>query len=80
VLEGTEAVQDQRLAGSALGFVSLMEEEAVAAEALAQSLDGAVGDTRLACDLAKAGAGDEPVEDGLEEVSTSQPIGGGEGL
>ena len=80
LLEGTEAVEDQGLVGRLAGPSDLVEEEAVAAEALGEALEGAVGDAHLAGDLAQAGAGDQTQEEGAEEVAAAQPVGGGEGL
>jgi hypothetical protein len=57
-----------------------MKEQAVAAEALLLSLDGAVGDAELAADLTQTGAADEAMEEGLEKTRVSQPVGGREGL
>ena len=45
-----------------------MEEQAVAAELLAQALDGAVGDAAFPGNLAETGAGQQAIEDGLEEL------------
>jgi hypothetical protein len=52
----------------------------VSAQTLGESLDGRVGDAELAGDLAVSGAGDFGAEDGLEQVGTAEPVGGGEGL
>lgn len=57
-----------------------MEQKAVPAESIDQTLNGGVGDIELARDLAMARAGNLGTEDGFEEVGAPQPIGGGEGL
>jgi hypothetical protein len=57
-----------------------VEEQAVAAEALALALDGAVGDADLSADLSVAGAADQAVEEAFEELGVTEPVGGGEGL
>jgi hypothetical protein len=57
-----------------------VEEQAVTAEAVTQPSDRGVRDAALAGDLAQAGAGNETVEDRLQEVGPSQPIAGRKGL
>jgi len=57
-----------------------VKEQAVAAQAVTQAPNGRVGDAALASDLAQAGAGDEAVEDPIEEVRAPQPVGCGKGL
>ncbi|MEZ4279673.1 MAG: hypothetical protein R3F21_08700 [Myxococcota bacterium] len=52
----------------------------MAAEAVDEALDGGVDDAELAGDLAVAGAGHLGAEDGLEQVGSAEPVGGGEGL
>jgi len=49
-------------------------------ESITQASEGAVGDAGLARDLSERGAGNEAMEDGLEESATSQPVRGGERL
>jgi hypothetical protein len=71
VLEGPEPVEDERLSGGLRRSILLMEQEAMAPEAVREASDGGVGDAGLSGDLAKTGAGDEAVEDGLEEVASS---------
>ncbi len=80
VFEGSESVEHQGLVGGCLGAKLFMEEQAVAAEALRLMLKRAVGDAELAADLAKTRSPDEPVEERLEKLGVSQPVGGGEGL
>jgi hypothetical protein len=62
VLEGPKAIEDDGLGGTSLGSGLLVEEQAVATEAIAESPDGRVGDLELPCDLTECGAGDEAVE------------------
>jgi hypothetical protein len=57
-----------------------VEEQAVAAEAVAEGPDRRVGDPVFPGNLTEGGAGDEAVEDGLEELGALQPVAGGEGL
>ena len=80
VLEGPEAVQDQRLLGRATRSPLLVKEKTMPPEAFGLALDGAVGDTELAADLAQAGAADQAMEEGLEEPRVSQPVARREGL
>jgi hypothetical protein len=80
VLESPEAVQHQRLARCRPGSQTFVDEQAVTTESLAQPLKGAVGDIQLTGDLAKGGAGEQAVEKRLEEVSSTEPVGGGECL
>ena len=80
VLEGPEAVEHERLIGCPFGADLFMKEQAVAAEALHLSLNGAVGDAELAADLTQTGAADEAMEEGFEKTRMSQPIAGREGL
>jgi hypothetical protein len=64
VLEGAQAVENEALAGGAPRAQRLVEEKAVASEAIGLALDRAVGDAELARDLAQPGAAQEAVEDG----------------
>jgi hypothetical protein len=80
VLEGSKAVKYQGFLRSLLGTKLFVEEQAVAAEAFGLELQGSVRDTELTADLSEAGATDEAMEEGFQEVGVSQPIGGGEGL
>jgi hypothetical protein len=80
VLEGSKAVEDQRFLGGAPGSPLFMEEQTVSAETFGLALDGLVRDPELSADLTETGASDQAMEEGLEEVAASQPIGGGEGL
>jgi hypothetical protein len=57
-----------------------MEEKTMPSELLAQALDGVVRDLELAGNLTESGAGDEPVEDGLEKLCMAEPVAGLEGL
>jgi hypothetical protein len=80
VLEGSKAIEDQRLIGRLIGKVLLMKEKTVSAEAVGQASNRGVGDASLARDLAKSRAGNQAMEDGLEEVASAEPVVGGEGL
>jgi len=80
VFEGPEPVEDEGLSGRGPGPEVFVEEQTVAAEAFGLALQGAVGDTEFAADLAQTGAADEAMEEGFEELCVSQPIGGREGL
>ena len=56
------------------------EDEGVAAEALAESLDGAGGGVVDAGELAEGDGVGDAVEDGSQELGPLEPVGGGEGL
>jgi hypothetical protein len=79
VFECPETVEHERLLGTVLRSQCLMEEEAVAAEALAQATNRGVRDLGLASNLAKARARDQAVEDGFEELGSPEPIADREG-
>ncbi len=79
-LEGAEAVEDERLAGGGAGAEPLVEQQAVAPEALDLALDGGVGEAELAGDLAVGGAGEGAEEQGPEQLRALEPVAGGEGL
>ena len=68
------------LAPAVMERLTLMINHIVAAEPVTQGTDRRVGDLVFTGDLAKGGAGDEAVEDELEQVGALEPIGGGEGL
>jgi hypothetical protein len=80
VFEGAEAVEDEWFRGGLLRSLLLMEEQAVSTEPLGLALEGAVGDTEFAADLAQAGPADEAMKEGDQKVGASQPVAGGEGL
>ncbi|MBK7951087.1 MAG: hypothetical protein IPK00_20575 [Deltaproteobacteria bacterium] len=80
VFEGPEPVEDEGLSGRGPGAEAFVEEETVAAEAVGEGADGRVGDPVFAGDLAQGGAGDETMEDELEEPGALQPVGRREGL
>src|SRR4029453_6081245 len=77
VLEGAEAVEDDRLARPALRPVLLEKEQAVAPEALALALHAAVREAERARDLAQRRAVDQAVEERAEPVRDLEPVGGG---
>ncbi|MBW2388636.1 MAG: hypothetical protein JRG89_09370 [Deltaproteobacteria bacterium] len=80
VFKGSEAVEDEGLAGCTAWPTLLMEEQAVAPKAFGLTLQGTVRDAEFAADLPKTGATDKAMEKGFEELGVSQPVGGGEGL
>jgi hypothetical protein len=80
VFEALEAIEDERFAGLAAGPMALVEEQAVAAEALELALDRRGRDGELAGDLAVGGAADQAVEARHEQLGALLPVGGVEGL
>ena len=80
VLKSSEAIENEGFVGGRLGTKLFVEEQAVATEAFGLELQGSVRDTQLSADLSEAGATDEAMEEGFQEVGVSEPIGGGEGL
>jgi hypothetical protein len=80
VLEAPEAVEDQRLGGAVTGSTTLVEEQTVAPQPITQTANGGVGDGLGARQLSKGRAAEEAVEDVLEEILASKPVGDGEGL
>lgn len=80
VLEGSKAVEDERLGGRPLGAMLLMKEKTVASEAIREAPHGRVRDARFSGDLTKSGARHQAVEDGFEEVASAEPVVGGKGL
>ena len=58
----------------------LVKEQAVAAEAVGQASGRRMRDTELARDLPEAGAGDQAMEDGRQQVGSLQPVAHREGL
>jgi hypothetical protein len=53
-----------------------MEEKTVSAEAFAETLDRTFGNVHLTGDLSEPGAGDQTVEEGLEELRSAEPVVG----
>jgi len=80
VLEGSEAVEHQGFIGSLFRAKLLVEEQTVSAQAFGLELQGSVCDAELTADLSEAGATDEAMEKGFQEIGVTEPIGGGEGL
>jgi hypothetical protein len=80
VLEGSKTIEHERLVGFAFWPPLLMKEQAVTAEALHLSLNGAARHAELAADLAQTGAANEAMEEGFEKTRVSQPVGEREGL
>ena len=80
MLKGSEAVEHQGFVGNSFGTKLFVEEQAVATEAFGLELQGSVRDTQLSADLSEAGASDEAMEKGFQEIGVTEPVGGGEGL
>jgi hypothetical protein len=80
VLEGSKAIEDERLGGRFLGSTPLVKEQTVASEAVSQASNRSVRDTCLSSNLAKSGAGHQAVKDGFEEVAAAEPVVCGKGL
>jgi hypothetical protein len=80
VFEGSKAVEHQGFLGSLFGAKLFVEEQTVAAQAFGLELQGSVRDTQLSADLSEAGASDEAMEEDLQQIGVTEPIGGGEGL
>jgi hypothetical protein len=76
VLEGAKPVQHEGFAGSVSWTQSFMEEKTVSAEAFAETLDRTFGNVHLTGDLSEPGAGDQTVEEGLEELWSAEPVVG----
>ena len=80
VLEGSKAIQDERLIGRVLWTFGLVEEQTVSPEAIGQTSHRGVRDARLSSDLTKSRTRNKAVEDGLEEIASAKPVVDGEGL
>jgi hypothetical protein len=80
VLEGPKAIEDEGLSGRLRGTVFLMKEKAMSAKTIGQTSYRGVRDTRLSRDLTKSRTRNKAVEDGLEEIASSEPVVDGEGL
>ena len=80
VLKGSKTIEHERLFGLAFWPPLLMKEQAVTAEALHLSVNGAVRHAERAADPAQTGAPNEAMEDGFEKTRVSQPIGEREAL
>ena len=78
-LEGAEAVEHDGFFGRSRPQ-GLVEQQAVAAEALDVALKRRVPDPGGASDLAQPRAVDDAPEDGFQELWRLQPIVDGEGL
>ena len=75
-----KAIQDQGLSRCSFRSKLLMKEEAMTPEAVGEASDGGVGDAALSGDLSQAGARNESMEDGFEEVVSAKPIVARKGL
>jgi hypothetical protein len=80
VLEGSKAIKDEGLGGCLLGTTLLVKQKTVASEAIGQASYCCVGDTCLSSNLAKSRARNQTVEDGFEEVASSEPVVSGKRL
>src|SRR5215207_1188971 len=80
VLEALEAVERQGLLDGSFGPRLLVEEQRMAAEPIAQPLDGVGRGLELEGDLAESRAADEAMEHRRDELGALEPVGGGEGL
>ena len=80
VLEGSKAIEDEGLIGRLRGTVSLMKEKTMSAEAICEASYCGVRDSCLPSDLTKSRTRNKAVEDGLEQVTSSEPVVDGEGL
>ncbi len=79
-LEAAEAVEHEGLQGRAAGTARLVEQQAVASQALGLALHGAGRERELAGDLAQGGAAEQAEEEGPQQARLAEPVGGGEGL
>ena len=79
-LEGSKAIEDERLVGRLFGAHLLMKEQTMSAKAVGQASYCGVRDACLSRDLTQSGARHKAVEDRLEEVAPAQPVVDGEGL
>jgi hypothetical protein len=80
VFEGSKTVEDQRLFGRLVWTALLVKKKTMSAKAVREASHCGVGDACLSRDLTKSGAGNEAVEDGLEEVASAEPVVDGKGL
>jgi hypothetical protein len=80
VLEGSKAIQDERLVGCPIRTVFLLKEKTVSAEAIGEASYCGVRDSCLSSDLTKSRTRNQTVEDDLEEVASAKPVVDGKGL
>ena len=80
VLASSQSSQSSRSPADGGGPVGLVEEQAVTSQAFNMALNGGVGGLELKGDLSKGGAGEDAVEEGLEDLGAFEPVGEGEGL
>ncbi len=80
VLEAAEAIQGQRLARCPARAERLVQQQAVAPQALRLALEGGVRDAEFARDLAQPRAAEQAEEERAQQVGTLEPVGGREGL
>ena len=80
MLEGSKAIEDERLVRGRLGTLLLVKEQTMSAEAVGQASYSGVRDTCLSRDLTQSGARNKAVKNRLEEVAPAQPVVDSEGL
>jgi hypothetical protein len=80
VLEGSKAIQDERLIGRLVRTILLMKKKTMSPEAVREASNRGVRDICLPCDLTKSRTRNQAMKDGLEEVASSEPVVDGEGL
>ncbi len=79
-LEAAKAIEDQRLARRPARAQRLVQQQAVAPEALRLALEGGVRDAELPRDLAQPRAAEQAGEERAQQLRALEPVGGGEGL
>src|SRR6185503_3107821 len=80
VLEAHEAVERERLAQEPLGPAQLMEQQAMPPQPPADPPDRLGRNLELTGNLTKSRAPEEPMKDGLEQLSAMHPVRGQERL
>ena len=79
VLEGLEAIDDERFANGPAGDHLLVVEQAVASGSSELAGDGGVGDVEETGHLAQAGPFGGELGEARQEIAPAQPVVGGEG-
>jgi hypothetical protein len=80
VLEGSKAIEDERLIGRLVRTILLMKEKTMSAQTVREASYCSVRDTGLSRDLTKSRTRNKAVKDGLEEIASAEPVVDGEGL
>jgi hypothetical protein len=80
VFEALKAVERDGFLDRALRAKAAVEQERMAPEPRSLAENRLGGNPELACDLPRAGTGDEAHEDRRQEIGTFQPVVGPEGL